>query len=173
MDRWSSIFNEVNNIIASNLALVVLVLVLINLLFFIALLNSNRSRKRLWQKYQELMAGFEQEGLEQLLLDCRHKIDILLDKVGELESLGKELKRKYALSVQKVGLVRYNALQTMGGDLSFSLALLDGQANGVVITCIYGREESRTYAKPITNGSSNYALSEEEKQAIKQALERN
>ncbi len=55
--------------------------------------------------------------------------------------------------------------------MSFSVALLDGQSNGVVISSIYGREETRTYAKTLENGKSKYELSSEEKEAITKARE--
>lgn len=67
-------------------------------------------------------------------------------------------------------LVRYNAFEKTGSDLSFSLALLDDSANGFVLTGIFGREDTRVYAKPILKGQSRYSLSEEEIQAIKTAM---
>jgi len=83
----------------------------------------------------------------------------------ELENLKKESK----FSVQKLGIVRYNPFSEVGSDQSFSIALLDGNNNGVVITSLYSREGNRVYGKPIKNGSSVYSLSKEEKQAIEQA----
>ena len=67
-------------------------------------------------------------------------------------------------------MVRYNAFSDTGSDLSFTLALLDEQNNGVVLNGIYSREMSNIYAKPITNGNSTYTLSEEERQAIDKAI---
>lgn len=171
MESFYPQVSELNALIASNLALVVLVIFLLNLIVLMVLYNSNSNRKKLWQRYQKLMAEYEDKGLEQLLLDYGEKTKKLSHQVEELEELRQEFEKFRALPLQRWGLVRYNALQTMGGDLSFSLALLDGQANGVVITCIYGRDESRTFAKPIKNGTSSYTLSAEEKQALELALE--
>ena len=75
-------------------------------------------------------------------------------------------------AVRKVGLVRYDAFEDVGGRLSFSCALLDDNANGVVVTSINGRQDTRVYAKPIVGGKSGYNLSVEEDEAIRQALER-
>jgi Protein of unknown function (DUF4446) len=72
--------------------------------------------------------------------------------------------------VQRVGLVRYDAFEDMGGHLSFSAALLDGNGNGLVITSINGRQDTRCYAKPVESWSSEHNLSEEEEAAIRQAL---
>lgn len=91
----------------------------------------------------------------------------------EFESLKKEvesLREQGISSVQKIGIVRYNPFSNVGGDQSFSIALLDGNNNGIVITSLYGRDGNRTYAKPIEKGNSKYSLSDEEKKAISQAL---
>lgn len=73
-------------------------------------------------------------------------------------------------AVRHVGLVRYDAFEDVGGRLSFSCALLDDHGNGVVVTSINGRQDTRVYAKPIMNRQSNYNLSTEEEEAIRQAL---
>ena len=72
-------------------------------------------------------------------------------------------------SVQGVGVVRYNPFPEMGGNMSFSLALLDGSANGVVISVLNDRNGSRVYGKAVENGTSTYTLSDEEQQALAQA----
>jgi hypothetical protein len=73
-------------------------------------------------------------------------------------------------AVRHVGVVRYDAFEDVGGRLSFSCALLDDHANGVVMTSINGRQDTRVYAKPIVDGRSRYNLSVEEEEAIRQAL---
>lgn len=76
-------------------------------------------------------------------------------------------------SIQKVGLIRYNAFKDVGSDLSFALALLDRENNGIVLNGIYGSESSNIYAKPIKSGTSTYQLSNEEKSAIDMAIQTN
>ena len=73
-------------------------------------------------------------------------------------------------AVRRVGLVRYDAFEDVGGRLSFSCALLDARGNGVVVTSINGRQDTRVYAKPIVEAASHYNLSIEEEEAIRQAL---
>ncbi len=80
-----------------------------------------------------------------------------------------DLKKEQKFSIQKIGIVRYNPFSEVGGDQSFSIALLDGNNNGSVITSLYTREGNRVYGKPIKNSSSVYPLSEEEKKAIEKA----
>jgi hypothetical protein len=74
-------------------------------------------------------------------------------------------------SIQGVGVVRYNPFPEMGSNMSFSLALLDGHANGVVVSVLTNRDSSRVYGKAVERGSSSYPLSDEERQAL--ALARN
>jgi hypothetical protein len=71
--------------------------------------------------------------------------------------------------VQKVGLVRFNPFREIGGDHSFSLAILDGKENGVVITGLHTRERTRVYAKAIKKGKCKLELSAEEKKALEEA----
>ncbi len=91
----------------------------------------------------------------------------------DFEKLAKELtdfKKQSNFFVQKVGIVRFNPFREIGGDQSFSIALLDGKDSGIVLTSLYSREGSRVYAKPVQEGVSKYQLSEEEKEAIEKAI---
>jgi len=73
-------------------------------------------------------------------------------------------------AVRHVAVIRFDAFEDMGGRLSFSAALLDGHGDGVVITSINGRQDTRCYAKRVLNGTSAHNLSDEERQAIQEAL---
>ncbi len=107
----------------------------------------------------------EPEGLKEILTRLEG-LKVEFEKISEeLKSIKKENK----FSVQKVGVLRYNPFSGQGGDQSFTVALLDANNDGVVITSIYGREGSRVYAKPINKGVSEYALSNEEKKAMEKA----
>ena len=85
---------------------------------------------------------------------------------GEIKNYYTKLDQDIASCIQKVGLVRYNAFKDVGSDLSFAIALLDGNDNGVVLNGIYGSEYSNIYAKPIKTKGSSYQLSQEEEYAI-------
>jgi uncharacterized protein YlxW (UPF0749 family) len=74
-------------------------------------------------------------------------------------------------AIRHVGVVRFDAFEDMGGRLSFSAALLDAHGDGVVITSINGRQDTRCYAKRVQSGTSIHNLSDEERQAIREALE--
>jgi uncharacterized protein DUF4446 len=99
--------------------------------------------------------------------------DAAADVVKTVERLDRETGGLYdALNsaVTRVGLVRFDAFEDMGGHLSFCTALLDIKGNGVVLTSINGRTETRMYAKPVSGGASKYHLSEEEQEAIRRAV---
>jgi hypothetical protein len=73
-------------------------------------------------------------------------------------------------AVQRVGLVRFDAFEDMGGQLSFALAMLDADGTGVVLSSINGRRETRVYAKSIEHGESALTLSDEERESVKRAM---
>ena len=91
----------------------------------------------------------------------------------DLSRLEKELKGltdNVQFNIQKVGFVRFNPFSEMGGDHSFSLALLNGFGSGVILTGLHTRERTRVYMKNIEKGKSKYELSKEEKKALTKAL---
>ena len=90
--------------------------------------------------------------------------------VRQLAANQRKLAELAQASVRHVGVVRFDAFEDMGGRLSFSAALLDGNGDGVVITSINGRQDTRCYAKQVENWTSIHNLSDEERQAIREAL---
>lgn len=90
--------------------------------------------------------------------------------IRALHSADKKQQIQIEGSVRRVGLLRYDAFEDVGGRLSFSCALLDEHGSGVVLTSINGRQETRVYAKPVSNGASSHNLSMEEEEAIRRAL---
>ncbi len=122
------------------------------------------------EKYNKLVKGIDRPNLEELLFKS-------LDELGDVKLNVEEVEKKIDIlngrlkgAVQKVGMIRYDAFADMGSELSYSIAFLDDRLNGLVITSIYGRDFSTTYAKPIEKGGSKYPLSAEEMQAIDRAI---
>ena len=104
-------------------------------------------------------------------------VGALLGKIERLELAvrtlnGTDRRQQFQIegSVRRVALLRYDAFEDVGGRLSFSCAMLDEHGTGVVLTSINGRQETRVYAKPISEGASSYNLSTEEAEAIRQAM---
>ena len=100
------------------------------------------------------------------ILECLENLEKDFGKMSQDLEI---LKRENQLSVKRVGMVRFNPFREVGGDQSFSLALLDDDNSGVVITSLYIREGNRVYGKPIKEGKSEYSLSSEEKEALLKA----
>jgi hypothetical protein len=99
------------------------------------------------------------------------KLDAARAEVEKIQSAVKTLDVSVARTVQYIGLVRYNPFHETGGDQSFALALLDRFGNGVVVSSLHTRTATRFYAKPVKRGASPLSLSDEEAQAIKQAMD--
>jgi len=104
--------------------------------------------------------------------NLKEVLDSFENLVKNFDKLSQELdnlKRESKFSIQKVGIVRFNPFKEVGGNQSFSIALLDGNNSGVIITSLYSREGNRFYGKAIKNGQSEHLLTEEEKEAIEKA----
>lgn len=108
--------------------------------------------------------------LRGLLESQTRRIQKLEQAVRTLDATDRRQQMLVEGAVRHVGLVRYDAFEDVGGRLSFSCALLDDRANGVVVTSINGRQDTRVYAKPVNESRSAYNLSVEEEEAIRQAL---
>lgn len=115
---------------------------------------------------QTFMSGKE---LDHLLDENLKNVKELGNKLESQNGRLTKAEEKLRKSVDRAELVRFNAFENMGSDLSFALAFLNQEGNGVVISSINSREESRVYAKPIEKGQSTYHLSSEEIQALEKA----
>ena len=127
---------------------------------------------RITEKYNALVKDVDGVNLEQLILETLKEVDEIKLDCDKLEKQYLELDSRIRFSIQRVGVVRYHAFADLGSELSYSIALLDDELNGLILTSIYGRENSTSYSKPIAKGKSKYALSVEEMQAIDRAIRR-
>lgn len=103
------------------------------------------------------------------LVGCERAVDSLARRLDEVGGRVDRLDEVARRCLQRVGLVRYDAVRGLGGRLSFSLALLDARQDGVVVSVLNTRDSARAYAKPVAAGQSTYPLSEEEQGAIAEA----
>ena len=110
------------------------------------------------------------ETLRGILQGHGEQMQRLERAIRALHATGKKQQTEIEGSVRKVALLRYDAFEDVGGRLSFSCALLDDQGDGVVLTSINGRQETRVYAKQVTQGTSSHNLSLEEEEAIRRAM---
>ncbi|MFA5368466.1 MAG: DUF4446 family protein [Candidatus Paceibacterota bacterium] len=107
----------------------------------------------------------EIKTLEQAIAQINH----LENKLEEASGKIKDMENKSNSFFQKFSMVRFNPFNEIGGDQSFSIAMLDNNDTGFVLTSIFIKESARIFAKPVKKGISQYQLSEDEKQAIEKA----
>ena len=144
---------------------VIVILLIIGLVVVIIKFN------KISRKYTEFMKKLGNgKDIEEDLENYMYRVERVEKQNAEIINYIKNIDNDLNRCIQKIGIVRYNAFQDTGSDLSFALALLDEKNNGVVLNGIYSREMSNIYAKPVENGKSKYTISEEEGLAIEKAI---
>ena len=131
------------------------------------------SLRRKLRKFEEahiaLQTFVNGKTLDQLLERYIQEVENAKSQLEKQNLRLEKVEGKLRKSVDRAELVRFNAFDNMGSDLSFALALMNQEGDGVVLSSINSREESRVYAKPIAAGQSTYHLSNEEKQVLEKA----
>lgn len=122
------------------------------------------------QKLRMFLAGKDGRDLEAVLLAQIARADHLDRELNEVYTIIESLRQVAAKSLHRVALERFNPFNDVGGDQSFSVALLDGENTGIVISSLHTREGTRVYGKPIVRGAAtNYPLTDEERAVIGRA----
>jgi hypothetical protein len=145
----------------------VLGLAVVVLLLFVIVLA--RRQASLGRRLRGLTRGEDGSSLEAVLGANLDKVDGMARGLADVSARTATLEREGRRAFQRVGLVRYNPFEETGGNQSFALALLDADGNGWVLSSLHARSGTRIYAKTITAGRSEAALSTEEADAIRQA----
>ncbi len=149
------------------LVLIVVIVIVVALAVATALLY--RSQTTLRRRLRRLLSDGEGVGLDAIAADLE-KVDRLGERVDALNALQRDLERTGQRAIQRVGVVRFNPFTDTGGDQSFAIALLDALGNGLVVSSLHGRADTRVFAKQVRGGRSKHQLSAEEEDAIRQAL---
>jgi hypothetical protein len=115
--------------------------------------------------------AFDGVELDVLAALARHtrRLDGIDDEVASVREHSTSVRSDLRHALSRIGVVRYDAFENVGGELSFSLALLDEHDDGLVMSSINGRSDGRTYLKVVTGGTSESQLSDEERTAIEAA----
>lgn len=124
------------------------------------------------RRYRKMMTGVDGANLERMLIGCIDETKAVAEENKEIKEENIRMDALLQTALTRVGVVRFAAFEDMGSDLSYAVALLDSHNNGVVLSSIFGREDSRSYVKPIQDGSSTYTLTGEEEQALKDAMKK-
>lgn len=151
-------------------AYIFIALIFLIIVLFILYVKVNMKYNRLKSSYYSFMRGKDGKTLEKSILDKFDELDdmssIVKKNSNDIKKLFSDVKREY----QKVGIVRYDAFNEMGGNLSFALTLLDGNNSGFILNAMHSREGCYTYIKEIVRGESYIELAEEEAQSLEKAI---
>lgn len=146
-------------------ALVILTIVLI-ILNIVSLVKISNLKKRL----RKFMKGKDARSLEKEIIALHEDNKFLKNSTDTNKKDIRDLNKRFAKAFQKIGIVKYDAYQQMGGLLSFSLALLDEDNNGLILNSVHSTEGCYTYTKEVVYGECKLELSNEEKVALDQAM---
>jgi hypothetical protein len=127
--------------------------------------------KNLKKNSREMFSGKKISNLEELLINQTKSIQVLDKDIQELYDISNQINSLASRGFHKFGMIRFNPFKDVGGDQSFSIAILNGKNNGITLSSLYTREGARIYAKSITAGKSDkHSLTEEEKKSIEIAI---
>lgn len=158
---------------AQNLDLWISILLTLAVVLLILVIVDIYNHQKLKARYEQFM-GLNRKrktdvNMEKLLIDCVAKAESIDEKYAKILEIVEDMQKNMQYCCQKVGIVRYNPFEEMGGNLCFAVAILDAENTGIVINGIHSRTGTFTYAKPVELGVSTYILSKEEQEAIDKA----
>ena len=163
MNTMDILLGKYSSIILLVLAGIIVILLIWNLIISLKLSS-------LGAKYKRFMRGSTVKNFENMLMDHVQEMESAIERVNIISGELVSVKNQMDKCMQKCNIIRYNAFSDTGSDLSFSIAMLDMFNDGFIITGIYGRNESYSYAKPISKGTSKYPLSIEEEMVLNRSL---
>ncbi len=165
----SNFFNQIGlgNIDIAYIFIALLAMILI--LFIVVIVLMVRMSK-LNKRLSRFMKGKDAQSLEKEIVGLYEDNKFLKNMVDSNKKDIRQLYKQLARAFQKIGIVKYDAYQQMGGLLSFSLALLDEDNNGLILNSVHSTEGCYTYTKEVRHGECSIELSNEEKVALDQAM---
>ena len=162
---------DLNRLLADNLALAFGMLGALMLLLLTGFIVQSARLGRAVRTYRELVRDGAGGSLHDRLAGSAEQAVKAGERMREIEAMQTTIDGRTRRSLQHIGLVRFNPFDDTGSDQSFAIALLDDQRDGVVLSSLHGRANTRVFAKPVADGTSPHNLSDEEQEAIRIALE--
>ena len=141
------------------------ILIILNIVFIVKVANLKKRLKK-------FMKGKDAHSLEKEIIGLYEDNKFLKNMVDNNKKDIRDINKRFAKAFQKIGIVKYDAYQQMGGLLSFSLALLDEDNNGLILNSVHSTEGCYTYVKEIKAGICDLDLCKEEKDALFQAMKK-
>ena len=141
-----------------------------SLILFVWNIFLQSSLGRIKKNQKVMLSGAKGQDLESIIVNSANRISTIESEIQDLYSITSKVHALSHKGLHKMGILRFNPFREIGGDQSFSMALLDGDNNGVVLSSLYSREGVRIYAKAIQKGNSQkYPLTQEEQFVINKA----
>lgn len=153
-----------------DLAYVLIGMIVFLILLLILIIVQFSKIGKLQKKYENFMRGKDANSLEEDIVELFKDNDFVKTQEEQNRIEIKSLKKRMECCYQKVGIVKYDAFQQMGGQLSFCIVLMDAKNNGFILNSVHSTEGCYTYTKEIIKGECSLTLGEEEKKALDQAL---
>ena len=154
-----------NNLLYITAGLGVLVIVM-----YAIIINLWMNVSYMKKRYRKMMTGVDGGNLERMLIGHIEETKKVVEENKRIDAENKAMADLLQKAITRVGIVRFRAFEDMGSDLSYAVALLDSDNNGIIFSSLFGREDSRSYVKPIEKGQSTYTLTDEEHQALQKAM---
>lgn len=151
-------------------AYIFLFMLLLFIILFVLYVNVTMKYNRLKSSYQTFMKGKDGKSLEESFREKFQEAEAVVKITKQNRAEVRDLTRRVDANFQKMGIVKYDAFNEMGGKLSFAVAMLDGKNNGWVLNAMHSRDGCYTYVKEIVNAESFVVLSEEEAEALDKAI---
>ncbi|MEE0397927.1 MAG: DUF4446 family protein [Lachnospiraceae bacterium] len=153
-----------------DIAYLFLILLVFIVVLFIIIILQMKKLNRLQKRISKFMTGKDAKSLEKDIVGLYEDNKFLKINVDKNKKDIRTLYKNMEHAFQKIGLIKYDAFQQMGGKLSFSLALLDENNNGFILNSVHSTEGCYTYTKEIKSGECAISLGEEEQQALDMAI---
>lgn len=161
---------DVMKFIINNLSYLVGIMGILMIIMYLLMINLFYNLSYMKKRYKKMMTGVDGANLERMMIGCIDDTKAVADENEKIKTEIEAIKALLQQAITRVAVVRFRAFEDMGSDLSYAVAMLDSDNNGVVLSSIFAREDSRSYVKPITAGKSSYSLTEEEEEALGQAM---
>ncbi len=162
--------SKILNALGIDPAFIFIFMLLLFIILFILYVNVTVKYNRLRSSYQTFMRGKDGKTLEESMMEKFQEAETLIKVTKQNRADIRDINKRLESNYQKMGIVKYDAFNEMGGKLSFAVAMLDGQNNGWVMNAMHSREGCYTYVKEIVNAESYVELAEEEAEALDKAI---
>ena len=146
---------------ASMLLILLLLILVVYLMIRVGMMSS---------RYRAMMRGSEANDLEGMLIQHIKEVERIAATNARILEENELIRQFIRGSLVRVAAVRFRAFEDMGGDLSYAVAMLNANNDGIIFSSIFARADSRSYIKPIKNDASDYPLTDEEKGVLKEAM---